>query len=376
MCLGHRHRPALRAARFGARFGARIRTTRFARFLRARAGLRSELSTGRSFAFTPATLEPLTRILGTRTFFASALGLFAVLGGSLETRTRCRGAIKRRPIRGRAVDLRAIELRTVMARTFGAHGFRALDLARTFGRARRRGAIEFPRSGVALAVALEAPAVCIPLTVSFTTSTTGTRLTIVATVALARFVAVVALFEHLEVMSGDLFREIKRLAVVEVDPVFPSVEGEDAQDRVLARGAAAGFAGVVGTQGEMQETPSPTAQTKLLRALQISTVDADVQKLGRLARVAGLDGNRVSVERANLRTADLVARAIAGRDRFFEVFELEGFAQSIAQRAHDVIDLAESVGVELEVELLRFVTEHVGQRAGNAFDQGGMRHAQ
>ena len=191
----------------------------------------------------------------------------------------------------------------------------------------------------------------------------------------ARLVAITAALEHLEVLGRDLLAQVQRAAVVEVGAFFPGVHGEHLQDRVLARRATSGLASVLGREREVQEATASAAQAVLLGALQVARVDADVQELRRLAGLARLDRDRVAVQRADLRAAQLVARTVAAFDGGEHIGGLHGLSEPLAERADHVVELSEAFLVELEVELLRLVAEHVGERAGDAFDQGRVRHA-
>ena len=186
---------------------------------------------------------------------------------------------------------------------------------------------------------------------------------------------VVAGLADLQEFGRDLAGEEQRLAIVEVDALLPRVEGVHRDHDVVATGAAAGFLRVLGRQREVQEAPAPAAQAVLHRAIGIASGDADVQELRRARRLAGLDVDRVAVQRAHTASDDLVARAVAGVDRLVEVGEGHGLAQALVQGLHDALGISEAVGVQLEVELLRLVTQHVREGTGDALDQGGVGHS-
>lgn len=179
---------------------------------------------------------------------------------------------------------------------------------------------------------------------------------------------------ELQVLRRDRIRQEERDAVVEVDPLFPRIECTHGQDREVVRRAARRFERVVGAQREVQVTTPARAQPVTQCALRVGARDTDEQELGRLARLASLDVDRVTVERADDVVLDLVSDAIARFDRVADVVGLDRLAQPLVQRVHDVLHGRVAVLVELEIELLRLVAQHVGEGASDAFDQGRVRH--
>jgi hypothetical protein len=171
------------------------------------------------------------------------------------------------------------------------------------------------------------------------------------------------------------FREEQRLTVVEVDAVLPSLRRSHDEHGVFASRAAAALTRIVDRAGKVQEAPSATGQPVLQRALGVACTEPDVKELGRLRRVAGFDRDRVPVERSNLVAHDLVARPVASSDRALDVLALDGFAKALVQGADDLVDVAVAVGVELEVELVGLVAQHVRQGTGDSLDQRGVGHA-
>jgi len=169
--------------------------------------------------------------------------------------------------------------------------------------------------------------------------------------------------------------EVERPTVEEVDSVLPRIQGVDAKDGVLARSATACLARVLQVERQVEEAAPASPQSKLLGAPQVAGVHADVQELGRPRGFTGLDLDRVSVERTDLAVANLVARSVASFDGGFDIRLIDRLAQALLERADDVRHGTEAVAVEFEVELLRLVPKHVRERAGDAFDQCGMRHA-
>lgn len=197
---------------------------------------------------------------------------------------------------------------------------------------------------------------------------------VVAVIFLARFIPVVSGLEHLQELRRYVLAQEQCLAVVEVVAFLPRVERENSQHRVVASGAATGLARVVDVQREVQEAPATATQPVPRRAIGVAGVDADIQEFGRLRRFAGFDLDRMAVERAHPAVAQLIARTIAGDDRFLEVALVDRFAEALVERAHDVGDRPETVTVELQAETVRLVPEHVRQRASDALDQRGMGH--
>lgn len=171
------------------------------------------------------------------------------------------------------------------------------------------------------------------------------------------------------------FRQEQRLAIVEVDTFFPGFRRAHDEHRVLAARAASALTRVVDRPRQVQE-PTPSAGEPVLeRAFGISSTEPDVEKLGRLPRLSRFDGNRVAVERAHFVTDDLVARTVARGDRGFDVRTLDGLAEALVERANDLVDVAVAMGVELQVELVGLVAQHVRQGTGDPLDQRGVGHA-
>ncbi|MCK6447553.1 MAG: hypothetical protein L6Q99_14270 [Planctomycetes bacterium] len=171
------------------------------------------------------------------------------------------------------------------------------------------------------------------------------------------------------------FRQKQRLPVVEVDALFPRFGRSHDEHGVLAAGATPALARVVDGARQVQEAPTSAGESVLERAFGVACAEADVKEFGRLPRLAGLDRNRVAVERAHLVADDLVARTVAGRDRGFDIRTLDGLAETFVKRADDVVDVAVAVGVELQVELVGLVAQHVRQGTGDPLDQRGVGHA-
>ncbi|HUR29303.1 MAG TPA: hypothetical protein VM509_14035 [Planctomycetota bacterium] len=187
--------------------------------------------------------------------------------------------------------------------------------------------------------------------------------------------AVVAGLADLQELDRDLLREEQRLAIVEIDAFLPRVERVHRDHDVVATRAPPTFLRVVRRQREVQEAPPSTAQAVAHRAVRVARRDADVQHFGRTRRLAGLDVDRMPVERAHACADDLVTRPVAGMDRILEVSHRDRLAEAFVQGLDDAFGVAVALGVELEVELLGLVAEHVGERACDAFDQGGVGHS-
>lgn len=238
---------------------------------------------------------------------------------------------------------------------------RLLDLGGTVGRFGARRAL--------LASAVAAPAIvsaAAPVSAAIPTGLAA------ATGLVADAVRVhVADFEEL---GRDRIGQEQRTAVVEVDALFPRVAGAHRDHDVVVRGAAPGLDGVLGRQREVQESTATRAQSVATRAIGVGARHAHEQLGRRLRGLARLHVDRVTVERADLRALDLVTLAIAAEHRLAHVDLVDGFAQALVEGADHVVHLSEPELVDLEVELLRLVAEHVGERAGDAFDQGGMGH--
>lgn len=186
--------------------------------------------------------------------------------------------------------------------------------------------------------------------------------------------AVGAHFADDQELGRNRIRQEQRAAIVEVDALFPRVPGANRDHDVVVRGATTGFDRVLGSEREVQEAAPTGAQPVTASAIRIAARNTDEQLGGRLRGFAGLDLDRVSVQRADLRAFDLVALAITAEHGVAHVHLVDGLTEALVQRAHDVVDLRVTEFVDLEVEFLRLVTEHVGERAGDAFDQSGMRH--
>ncbi len=199
---------------------------------------------------------------------------------------------------------------------------------------------------------------------------------VAATAALAQHFAeaVGVHFAHVQEFSRDRIRQEQRTAVVEVDACFPRIAGADRDHHVVVCGAPTGFDRVLGRERQVQETPPTCAQSVATRAIGIAARDTDEQLGRRLGGLAGLDLDRVSVQRADLRAFDLVALTIAAEDCVAHVHLVDRFTEAFVQRAHHVVDFGVSELVDGEVEFLRLVAEHVSERASDAFDQSGMRH--
>jgi hypothetical protein len=193
-----------------------------------------------------------------------------------------------------------------------------------------------------------------------------------ASVAQGLDAVVIGLFD-LEQMGRHLFSQPKRVAVVEVDPLFPGVEGLDRKNRVVAGQSTTRFDGVLLTQGQMQEAPASAAQSKTLRPLHVPFRKRHVEHLGGLGRVAGVDGDRMAIEGANLVAIDLVART-AGPDGFLDIADFHRLADLLIESTDHFIEVRIAVLVQFEVELLRLVAEHESQRPGDALDQMRLVH--
>jgi hypothetical protein len=179
---------------------------------------------------------------------------------------------------------------------------------------------------------------------------------------------------HLEKVRWNGIGEKERLAVVEVDPFLPSVERVHRDHDVVARTPPPGLERVVWSERKMQEATSPRAQSVAPRALGVRARDAHEQQGRRPRRLARLHLDRVSVESAYPLVQDFVANAVSGRDRGSDVLLLDGLPQAFVQGLDDIVEFGVAELVELEIELLRLMAQHVSEGAGDAFDQSGMGH--
>jgi len=191
---------------------------------------------------------------------------------------------------------------------------------------------------------------------------------LVARTACVRLDAVGELVADLDHLRRDLVREPQRGAVVEVHAVLPRVESTDLEHRVLARRASTGLGSVGRRQSEVQEAAPARAQAVALRALDVARRDAEIEELGRLAVGAGLDRDRVAVQRADAIADDFVARTITRFDRVEHVGFLDRLTQALVEGADHVSHVREAVGVDFEVELLRPVAQHESQGTGDPLD--------
>jgi hypothetical protein len=177
-----------------------------------------------------------------------------------------------------------------------------------------------------------------------------------------------------EEVRRDRAREEQRLPVVEVDPLLPRVDRVHLDHRVVARGPPPGLERVLRRQREVEEAPPTRTQPVPSGAVRVVFRYADVEDVRRLRGLARLHLDRVPVERADRALTDLVPRPVAAFDGLDDVVGLDRLAEALVQGGDDVLEIGEAELVHLEVELLGLVAEHVSERAGDAFDQGGVEH--
>jgi hypothetical protein len=220
------------------------------------------------------------------------------------------------------------------------------------------------------------PAGCVAVMATAASAPAARTIPTAAILATAAFVGD-AVGEHLtefEILGRDRIRQEQRAPIVEVDPLFPGVHRVDGDHDVLDAGAAAGFDRVIRGQREVQEAAATGAQAEAAGAVRVLARNPDEELRRRFGRLTRLHFDRVPVERADLLALDFVALTIPGGHGRLHILLVDGLAQAFVERAHHVVDFGEPELVHLEIELLRLVAEHVGERAGDAFDQCRMGH--
>ena len=181
---------------------------------------------------------------------------------------------------------------------------------------------------------------------------------------------------HVQEVRGDLLTKEQGVAVVELDAILEGLEGAHGHHGVFRGDAAAHLPCVVELESQVQEGAPSAAQAAGLRPVRITAADADVEQLGRLARLPRIDGERVPVEGPNAPVDDLVTAAVAGADRLLDVFVVDRLAQALIEGLNNVIEITVTMGVQLEVELLGLMTEHVRQGTGDALGESALAHVE
>jgi hypothetical protein len=169
---------------------------------------------------------------------------------------------------------------------------------------------------------------------------------------------------YLEVLGRDGVGEVQGLSVVEAHPVLPRVACEDRDNGVLGRCAATHLDGVLLAPCEVQEATTSGAQTAPGRALCVAAAHPQVELLRRLAGLTRIDLDRVPVEGTDLAVDDLVPRTITGLDGLGNVLYFNVLVQLLAEGIEDILQICVAEFVDLHIELVRLVAEHVGEFAG------------